>query len=133
MVATTSGADLVLTAKEFEQSFSTSVSGEIEGATVAATTTPSAGSGSGAQVVELEQSALPAMYGEYYQDSGILGRKEDPPAFADPSKNYTVYTIRYDNGPAYDQVVRTARFSDIFVCVATTGVTGDLDAFFGTA
>lgn len=132
VIASVVGDTLVLTARDFATSFVTSLSGPIVNAVRTATAAPSLGSGTAAHIALLEESCGPVMFGEYYVDCGMLGRKEALPTSADPSKTYTVYCIRYENS-IHVGLNTSFRYEDIYIAVATTGVVGDLDAFLDPA
>lgn len=132
--ASVSGSNLVLTGANAKVSFTTALDGVLVGATVTGTTAPDPGQGTGAHVAALEESAIPVMYGdEYYVNSGLLGRPQAAPRYADLSKNYNLYVLRYDNGSVFEDVVRAARYQTIYLAIATSGVTGNLDAFFNVS
>lgn len=130
VVASVATNNLVLTAKDFNTSFTTALQGTVEGATRTATTAPSQGNGSAAQVRKLEEKAKFFAEGEQYTDNGLLGSRSQYEYQVDDSKNYNIYTIRYKNN--MDIGVNTPmKYEEIYLCIATAGVTGTVDTYLG--
>jgi hypothetical protein len=130
---TGASAKLRLTAKDFNTSFVTSVDETQAGAVVASVSAPSQGSGTYAQVRDMEFRNRAAMTGEYYVQDGILGDREGgaPSAslagLAASGTNYNIYAVRYLNDQE-DSINRAFKYHEVLLCIGT-GVTGDLDAF----
>lgn len=135
VTASVSGSDLVLTgAIDYQDasgqngivSFETSTDGEAEGWTVAATTTPNAGSGAGWQVEELEEIA----YGGDYTNRIYLPVK--PPKYADPASNYKLITVRVRTNTT-ENIAKSNKYQELMIAVVTGGTADgiDLATFFG--
>lgn len=136
VVASVSGGKVRLTAKQFGTSFVTSVQETQEKAVRTSVTAPSLGSGTGQQIRDMEWRNRAFMTGDYYVQDGILGDREGLAGsasingLANTGANYDVYAIRYLNDQE-DSINRAFHYHEIMVCVATTGVTGNADVFFG--
>lgn len=131
VVASVSGNDLVLTAKSFGQSFSTSADGFLAGATITATTEPTMGSGTSDQVADDEWRNRAFMTGEYVGNDGILGTPERSAAYTGLADggNYNCWAVSVLND--IDRGLNTPyQYHEILIYVATD-VTGDLNGFFG--
>ena len=129
VVASASGNNLVLTAKEFGTSFFTAIQEGLEAATVTGTTAPSLGSGTAAQVAAIEQEHVYVRDGDYHTNSGLLGRPEGArELFSASGENYTIYTMRHRNNMDKN-INKGFEFHEVTLCVASD-VVGNLDAFF---
>lgn len=133
---TTSTADIIITANLDYQdlntevggvlSFATATDGEASGWTVDATTTPNEGSGSGAQVAQMEEIA----YGGDYTNRIYL--PVQPPKYANEAENYKLVTflVKTNTTP---NIAKSNQYQEITIALydgnATDGI--DLATFFG--
>lgn len=125
----TDQTEIVLTARDFDTSFQTSIDGILADGTIAATTAPLKGNGTYAQVLELEQRYRGYMTGEYYTNSGILGAPDPVETFAVDGNTYDIYVVRVETDHD-DNVGRTIGVMDVILALESD-ITGDPDTFFG--
>jgi hypothetical protein len=131
VVATTGGADVVLTAKEFDQAFDVATDDLLtpgQGVTETATTAIVYGIGTPAQILALEKEVA-GTFGEYTVPSNLLGpRAKDtfsyPPRTTVPTTalQYDTFTLRVkiDND---DSINRGFQYQEIIFFIEDSGVT----------
>jgi len=128
VTASVNGSDnLVLEADNAGDIFHVAILGDLE-ATVTRDTDPTPGSGTGEQVVEMEENVF-GILGRTQVDDGILGRQPDPKVFADPDGDYNLITLRVETN--YDEAINPAnKFQDIKLAFETPNDFTHLNSFF---
>ena len=127
VTATSAAGVVTLTAREFGEKFRVAVDGTVDAA-VAETTAPNLGSGTFAQVRDLELGQR-GIVGDYYERDPILGKLPDFAPNAVAGKTYDIYCLLHET--PYDiSINKSYRFQEIYFALDSS-VSGDLDAFFG--
>lgn len=123
---TQAATTLSIVAKDYRTVFTTAH----DGFTGSFTVTPmSEGSGYGEFVRELEARTR-GTYGNYYQDTGLLGSLGSAPEVrASSTGAYTIYVVRAPNDND-DSINRSFKYSEIVLAISSA-VSGDFDTFFG--
>lgn len=125
--ATTSTADLIITANEVGTNLVLAFDGPGSPATAIVTTAFNFGQGTPNQVRAIEQAAFGNL-GEYYVQDGLLGQFPRRTSSVDDASTYDLYTFQVQ--PDKEDSVNRHYTIEIIIAVHSA-VTGDLDAFFG--
>lgn len=112
VTASNNAGTLVLTADEVGEIFEVGLDFE---ATVSTTTAPSAGTGSGADVIEMEDSVT-SLYGRFNEENNILGSLDEVELFAVESNDYDLITIRQETN--FDRAINvSAQYQDVVLAL----------------
>lgn len=130
VTATQAATLLILTAEDTNVSFSTALDGEAAAGVITVTTYPSPGSGSYAQVLELEKAAI-GTYGRYYVEAPLLNHSPNPfRTYATSGGQYHIYTVNVKTtssgtglGAQFHQTYQ------VFLCFEDS-TSNDIDAMF---
>lgn len=112
VTATNNAGTLVLTADEVGEIFD--VGADFD-ASVSTTTAPSAGTGSGADVISMEDRVT-GLYGRFNEENNILGSLDGVDLFAVESNSYDLITIRQET--SFDRAINvSAQYQDVVLAL----------------
>jgi len=124
----TAATTIILTTRLFDQIFSLATNTEFSTITVVVVA-PVQGSGRGDRMVDAEQRNAANM-SRFWVESGLGGKLDDYAIRSLSTLNYLIYTVMHKND-ADLSINRSFEHEEIIIGLAT-GLTGDLDTFFGT-
>lgn len=131
VTASASSGVLTISAENVGDFFHVATVGEYTPNSVTETQNPTQPSGTGSQVIEMEESVF-GILGRTQVDDGILGRQPDPRVFADASNDYDLITLRVETN--YDKSINPAnRFQDIKLALETGVNKTNINSFLGTS
>lgn len=132
VTASTSGADLTLTADEAGEIFTVGLSGSfLEGTTVTQSTDPSVGNGSW-QDVRVAEKATAGTLGRYNQEDGLMGSVDFPTSLVSQGGEYDLYNLLHKNDQD-DAINRSFKYQQVVIAAESDADTTNLDSFLGIA